>query len=158
VITLLWTVQDRNVSYRCKATAEGFERRMPATPYYDWLVYFPEKVNLHKKRNIVAYREHWTNPCNAQYSGQRHALSALYSRELTPGTHWIRGWVGLRAGLDTEVRGKALCLCRGSNPGRPVFNEILYWLSYPNSYGSSNSTVSLYQLLRTTVMQYHEVR
>jgi hypothetical protein len=29
--------------------------------------------------------------------------------------------VGLRAGLDTEARGKILCLCRGSNPGRPVY-------------------------------------
>jgi hypothetical protein len=35
-----------------------------------------------------------------------------------PGTHWIGGCVGLRAGLDTEARGKIFCLCRGSNPGR----------------------------------------
>jgi hypothetical protein len=26
--------------------------------------------------------------------------------ERTPGTHWTGGWVGLRAGLDTEARGK----------------------------------------------------
>jgi hypothetical protein len=31
-----------------------------------------------------------------------------------------RGWVGPRAGLDTEDRGKTLCPCRGSNPDRPV--------------------------------------
>jgi hypothetical protein len=36
--------------------------------------------------------------------------------------HWIGGWVGLRAGLDTEARGKILCFCWGSNPGRPVCN------------------------------------
>jgi hypothetical protein len=41
-------------------------------------------------------------------SGQRHAPAALYSREKTPGTHWTGGWVGPRAGLDTEVRGKIL--------------------------------------------------
>jgi hypothetical protein len=35
-------------------------------------------------------------------SGQRHAPTALYPRGRTPGTHWIGGWVGLRAGLDTE--------------------------------------------------------
>jgi len=40
-------------------------------------------------------------------SGQRHAPAALYPRERTPGTHWIGGWVGLRAGLDTEARGKS---------------------------------------------------
>jgi hypothetical protein len=35
--------------------------------------------------------------------------------EKTPGTLWTRGWVGPRAGLDTEVRGKILCLYRGSS-------------------------------------------
>jgi hypothetical protein len=50
-----------------------------------------------------------------------------------PGTHCTRGWVDLRAGLDTEVRGKILCPCLGSNPGRPVRSETLYWLSYPAS-------------------------
>jgi hypothetical protein len=40
--------------------------------------------------------------------------------ERTPGTHWTGGWVGLRAGLDAEDRGKILCPCRGSNPDRPV--------------------------------------
>jgi hypothetical protein len=54
-------------------------------------------------------------------NGQRHAPAALYPRERTPGTYWIGGWVGLRAGLDTEARGKILCLCRGSNPGRFKF-------------------------------------
>jgi hypothetical protein len=36
------------------------------------------------------------------------------SRERSPGTNWIGGWVGLRAGLDTKARGKILC--QGSNP------------------------------------------
>jgi hypothetical protein len=31
-------------------------------------------------------------------------------------SHWIGGWVGRRAGLDTEARGKILCLYWGSNP------------------------------------------
>jgi hypothetical protein len=52
-------------------------------------------------------------------SGQRHAPAALYSRERTPDTHCTGGWVGLRAGLDTEARGKIRCLWRGLNPGRP---------------------------------------
>jgi hypothetical protein len=33
--------------------------------------------------------------------------------------------VGLRAGLDTEVRGKILCPCRGSNPDRPVVQSVV---------------------------------
>jgi hypothetical protein len=41
-----------------------------------------------------------------------------------PGTHCIGGWVGPRAGLDAEVRGKILCLCRGSNSDRPVRSQL----------------------------------
>jgi hypothetical protein len=35
--------------------------------------------------------------------------------ERTPGTNYIGGWVGLRAGLDAGARRKILCPCRGSN-------------------------------------------
>jgi hypothetical protein len=57
---------------------------------------------------------------NGRVSGQHHALAALYPRERIPGTNYIGGWVHLRAGLDTEVWGKILCLCRGSKPGSLV--------------------------------------
>jgi hypothetical protein len=50
--------------------------------------------------------------------------------ERTPGTHWIGGSVGPRAGLDAGARRKILCLCRGSNPGLPVRSQTLYCLSY----------------------------
>jgi hypothetical protein len=53
-------------------------------------------------------------------SGQRHAPAALYPRERTPGTHWIGGWMGPRAGLDAGARRKILCLSgiepRSSSP------------------------------------------
>jgi hypothetical protein len=54
--------------------------------------------------------------------------------ERTPGTHWTGGWVGPRAGLDTEVRGKILLPLSGiepRSPGRPVRSQKLHWLSYP---------------------------
>jgi hypothetical protein len=60
-------------------------------------------------------------------SGQRHAPAALYLRERTLGTHCTEGWVGLRACLDTEARGKILCLCRRSKPGRSI--QILSWVN-----------------------------
>jgi hypothetical protein len=41
---------------------------------------------------------------------------ALPQGKRPPGTHWTGGWVGPRAGLDAEARGKILCLCRGSKP------------------------------------------
>jgi hypothetical protein len=40
--------------------------------------------------------------------------------ERTPGTHWIGGWVGLRAGLDAGTRRK-IRPCRGSNGSRFFF-------------------------------------
>jgi hypothetical protein len=45
--------------------------------------------------------------------------------ERTPGTHCTGGWVGPRAGLDTEARGKILFPCRGSNPDRPVIQPVV---------------------------------
>jgi hypothetical protein len=44
--------------------------------------------------------------------------------EKTLGTHCKGGWVGPRAGLDIEVRGKVLCLCWGSNLDRPVVQPV----------------------------------
>jgi hypothetical protein len=52
-------------------------------------------------------------------SGQRHASAALYPRERTAGTHCTGGWVA-----DTEVTGKALCPCHGSNLDRPVAQPV----------------------------------
>jgi hypothetical protein len=45
--------------------------------------------------------------------------------ENTPGTQKIRGWVGLRADLDTETGGKILCLCWESNPSHPVCTDTI---------------------------------
>jgi hypothetical protein len=44
-------------------------------------------------------------------SGQHHAPAGFRPEERTPGTHCTGGWVGPRAGLDAESRGKILCLC-----------------------------------------------
>jgi hypothetical protein len=54
--------------------------------------------------------------------------------ERTPCTHWTGSWVGPRAGLDTEARGKillSLWRVEPRSPGRPVRSQTLYWLSYP---------------------------
>jgi hypothetical protein len=46
-------------------------------------------------------------------SSQRHAPAALYPLLKDPGTHCAGGWVGPRAGLDTEDRGKMLFASAG---------------------------------------------
>jgi hypothetical protein len=56
-------------------------------------------------------------------SGQIHAPAARYPRE-NPATDWIGGSVGLGAGLEAEAAGEILCLCRGSNPDRPVVQPV----------------------------------
>jgi hypothetical protein len=61
-------------------------------------------------------------------SGQRHAPAVLYPGERTPGTHWTGRWVGPRAGLDIEVRGKILLplqVIEPRSPGRPVRSQTL---------------------------------
>jgi hypothetical protein len=56
--------------------------------------------------------------------------------ERNPGTYWTGGWVGPRAGLHTEVRGRIVLPLHGIQPRssrRPVRSQTLYWLSYPGS-------------------------
>jgi hypothetical protein len=61
-------------------------------------------------------------------------------RERAPGTHWIRGWVGPRTGLDDGEKRKFLTppelelrpLCRSAR------SQSLYRLSYPGSRNDSN--------------------
>jgi hypothetical protein len=65
-------------------------------------------------------------------SGQRHADPTLLPGKYRD-THCTGGLVGLRTGLDTEARGKVRCLCRRSNPGRPVCSQTLYFQTYPSS-------------------------
>jgi hypothetical protein len=45
-------------------------------------------------------------------------------RERAPGTHWIGGWVGPRAVLDTVVKRKIPSLFRESNPRTPIVQSV----------------------------------
>jgi hypothetical protein len=60
-----------------------------------------------------------------------------------------QSWVRLKACLDT---GRTLCLRRGSNPGRPFYNnQTLYWLSYTSSKCATEVILVVYF---TTLSQY----
>jgi hypothetical protein len=50
-----------------------------------------------------------------EVGGQLHTPAALPLEKLPPGTYWIGGWVGPRAGLDAVER-KPSCPCWESNP------------------------------------------
>jgi hypothetical protein len=56
-------------------------------------------------------------------SGQFHDR-ALALGKGPPSTHWTGGWVGPRAGMNTQARVKILCLCRGSNLDRLIVQPI----------------------------------
>jgi hypothetical protein len=55
---------------------------------------------------------------------------------ITPGTHCIRGWVNLRAGLDDVEKRKFLTLLGLElRPlGRPAHSQSLYRLRYPGPW------------------------
>jgi hypothetical protein len=56
-----------------------------------------------------------------EVSGQLHTLATLPLRKDLV-THWIGGWVGLRAGLNVVTKRKIL-LCQESNPGLPACSQ-----------------------------------
>jgi len=51
-----------------------------------------------------------------ELSGQLHAPTALTPRKRGPGIHWLGGWVGPRAGLDTVMKEKFTEPRQDSNP------------------------------------------
>jgi hypothetical protein len=46
-------------------------------------------------------------------------------KERAPGTYWIRGWVGSRAGLDAVVKRKILSPRRESNLDHPIVQPVV---------------------------------
>jgi hypothetical protein len=48
---------------------------------------------------------------------------ALYPGERAPGTHWIGGWVGPRAGLNAVAKRNNTYHYRESKPGRPAHSS-----------------------------------
>jgi hypothetical protein len=114
--------------------------------FYTTRCYIAENCHLHTRRHVKLFRcRHAGAKVEREYILFIFFISALDVRwpvrvtprpRFTPGkmissTHWIGGSVGLRAVCTQEAKGKILCLCRVSNPGRPVCSQTLHWLSYP---------------------------
>jgi hypothetical protein len=59
-----------------------------------------------------------------EVSGQLHAPAAFLPRERAPRTHWIGGWVGPRAVLNTVVGRKIPSLCWESNPRTSIVQHV----------------------------------
>jgi hypothetical protein len=71
----------------------------------------------------------WTSALDGgEWSASRPG-HALDPEKGPPGTHCTGGWVGPRAGLDTEARGKFLSPLPGiepRSPGHPVRSQTLH--------------------------------
>jgi hypothetical protein len=52
-------------------------------------------------------------------------------RERAPGTHWIRGWVGPSAGLDTVVKEKFPAPGETRTSDHPAHSSALFHLALP---------------------------
>jgi len=57
--------------------------------------------------------------------GQLHAPAALFPGERAPGTHWIGGLVGARAGLDALSKRKFPSLHRDLKPDHPIVQPVV---------------------------------
>jgi hypothetical protein len=95
-------------------------------PWIRRVQYTSRYVKLPRYRNAVAKGERCiTSRLNLDLDNRWWVVSVTPRPRFTPGkgppsVHWIGGWVGPRAGLHTEARGKILCLCQGPIPGRLV--------------------------------------
>jgi hypothetical protein len=81
-------------------------------------------LNVIKPYGIKAYGEFRYCPTILDLGTRRCVVSymplLLYPRD----THWIGGWVGPRAGLDTMEKRKNPCPCQESNPGCPACSLV----------------------------------
>jgi hypothetical protein len=99
-------------------------------------------THLYRRRGERMYCSYsFTTSALDGVSGQHHARPRFTPGERTPGTHCTRGWVGPRAGLDTEARGKILSPLPGiehRSSRRQVHSQTQYWLSYPEHNAKYN--------------------
>jgi hypothetical protein len=93
-----------------------------------------------KSKIKLSYYHHANDKVHRKYSSYLFLTWAPWPHftpgARMPGTHWIGGQVGIRAGLNTEARGKIFFLFCGLNCGHSVVQSVvktLYCLSYPNS-------------------------
>jgi hypothetical protein len=97
-------------------------------------IYIYIYIYIHTQKVQLSRYTPWWRLGERRYSSYSFLTSSLGGGEWSasrPGLALPRrkdcsgGWVGLRADLDTEVRGKILCSCLRSNPDRPVVQSVV---------------------------------
>jgi hypothetical protein len=105
--------EDGNFSlHHCVQTDSGHSQ-----PPIQWVKVKVKSLCLTKPHAMKAY-------CGSggEWSASRHGRLTL--RESAPDTHWIGGWVGSRAVLDTVVKRKIPSPRRESNPSIPIVQAV----------------------------------
>jgi hypothetical protein len=77
-----------------------------------------------QKRSIIKKTRTWQRILNPIKTITFTWIVAPRPRFTPFGTHWIRGWMGPRAGLDAGARRK-ICPCRESNLDRPIVQPVV---------------------------------
>jgi hypothetical protein len=90
---------------KCRDNGKG-KIKVALTERHAMKTYWGVEVQLHAFSTLVMYVGEWSASGPGGFS----------PREITPGTHWIGGWVGLRAGLDAVVKRKFPSPCWDWNP------------------------------------------
>jgi hypothetical protein len=112
---------------------------------------YENDIQVEVKAKIKAVPLHATKTLGERrYSPYSFSTSALDGGECSasclgernPGTHCTGGWVGPRACLDTEARGKIRCLYQGSNLDRLVVQLVArHYTDWDTRLTSSGSCV-----------------
>jgi hypothetical protein len=80
----------------------------------------------------------------------------IYLREKAPGTHWIGGWVGPRAVLDTVVKRKIPSPRRESNPRTPIVQPVAQrYTDLFNKISKQTNTAKLRSVAKETLNLYY---
>jgi hypothetical protein len=106
------TISFLRVLYGCKVKV----KLSPClTKHHDMKTYFGNGgIAPHAFLTSALDGGEWSASCPGRFTPRERVL----------GTHWIAGWVGLRAGLDVVVKRKFLVPRRESNPITPIVQSV----------------------------------
>jgi hypothetical protein len=124
-MSIIWGMFDVHTVLRV-----GFYSHLQASAYHD-----TKKVKLslcltkhYAMKTYWEWRYSSTHSLTSTLDGGEWSASRpgrFTPKERAPGTHWIGGWVGLRAGLDAVVKGKIPSPSRESNPRTPIIQTFI---------------------------------
>jgi hypothetical protein len=109
--------------------------------------YWGVEVYLHAFLTSALDGGEWSALCSCRFT----------PRERAPGTHWIGGWAGPRAGLDAAVREKFPAPAGTRTPDHPAHSLALYRWAIPAlsfGYTCTSTAAGMLQLSYTDIFRF----